>query len=54
MQGVSQAWETALYAVFPNQRNVDFPNWEKKQRVIIKKKKQNQKLTARKDMKNKL
>ena len=54
IQGVSQAWDTALYVVFPNQRNVVFSQLGKETKSYNKKKKQNQKLTARKDMKNKL
>ena len=49
-QGVSQAWDTALYVVFPNQRNVVFSQLGKETKSYNKKKTK----TARKDMKNKL
>ena len=37
-QGVSQAWDTALYVVFPNQRNVVFSQLGKETKSYNKKK----------------
>ena len=36
-QGVSQAWDTALYVVFPNQRNVVFSQLGKETKSYNKK-----------------
>ena len=37
LQGVSQAWDTALYVVFPNQRNVVFSQLGKETKSYNKK-----------------
>ena len=47
-QGVSQAWDTALYVVFPNQPNVVFSQLGKETKSYNKKKKTESKTNSKK------
>ena len=53
-QGVSQAWDTALYVVFPNQRNVVFSQLGKETKSYNKKKTTESKTNSKKRYENKL
>ena len=48
IQGVSQAWDTALYVVFPNQRNVVFSQLGKETKSYNNKKKTESKTNSKK------